>query len=260
MARPLKNNADYFPHDADMRNDPRIKAVRRKFGVEGYGIYSMFLEFLCDAEFFEFRNDSLSIELIAGDFDVSPERLTEVLEYCIKLDLFQVNRDSKIVDCKSLDNRLEALLSKRKRDRIELPTAITLENGVIDSESTQSKVNKSIVEETKEKESTENETAEVCVWPTFDDFWDLYDKKADKPRAEAKWKKIHQEAREKIILHVADYVKATPDKQYRKHPVTYLNNESWNNEIIKPNGKQHAFNPAESAKRIDEILKARGDS
>ena len=29
MARPIKNNADYFPHDADMRNDPRVKAQKK---------------------------------------------------------------------------------------------------------------------------------------------------------------------------------------------------------------------------------------
>jgi hypothetical protein len=34
MARPLKNNADYFPHDNDMRNDEKILALRRKFGLE----------------------------------------------------------------------------------------------------------------------------------------------------------------------------------------------------------------------------------
>lgn len=111
-------------------------------------------------------------------------------------------------------------------------------------------------EEETETES-EGASARVMVWPTFEDFWNLYDKKEDRPKCEKKWKKIQQEAREKIMLHVDDYVKATPDKQYRKHPATYLNNESWNDEIItKQNGKQ-VFNPPESAKRIDEILRAR---
>ena len=31
MARPKKNNADYFSHDNDMRNDERIIALIRKF-------------------------------------------------------------------------------------------------------------------------------------------------------------------------------------------------------------------------------------
>jgi len=31
---------------------------------------------------------------------------------------------------------------------------------------------------------------------------------------------------------------STPDKQYRKNPETYLNNKSWNDEIIGNNKKR----------------------
>lgn len=145
MARPIKNNADYFPHDADMRNDPRIKALRRKFGIEGYGVYSMLLESLTDADYFEFKNDSLSLELVAGDFDIETEKLVTILQYCFQLDLFQLDAVTNIISCKSLDKRLEPLLSKRKRDRKD----------VIADDNTQSKVKESKVDKSKEKQSTE---------------------------------------------------------------------------------------------------------
>lgn len=117
-------------------------------------------------------------------------------------------------------------------------------------------------EEEKKKKEVEEEgaTAQVCVWPTFDDFWSAYGYRTGRKQAEAKFKKIIQEEREKIMLHVVDYVKSTPDIKYRKHPATYLNNESWNDEIIIHNGNGKEFNPAESAKRIDEILKARSNT
>lgn len=89
-------------------------------------------------------------------------------------------------------------------------------------------------EETKEEEQEQEKNA-ANVWPSFDDFWNLYDKKTDRPKCELKWKKIKQAAREKIMDHLELYVRSTPDVQYRKNPETYLNNESWNNEII-PNG------------------------
>ncbi|MBL4705443.1 MAG: DUF4373 domain-containing protein [Flavobacteriales bacterium] len=44
MARPLKNNADYFSHDNNMRNDKKILAVRRKYGSDGYSVWCMILE------------------------------------------------------------------------------------------------------------------------------------------------------------------------------------------------------------------------
>ena len=48
----------------------------------------------------------------------------------------------------------------------------------------------------------------------------------------AKWKKLNAEDKAKIKIHVPAYVASTPDMQYRKHPLTYLNNKSWNDEII----------------------------
>lgn len=172
MPRPIKLNADYFPHDADMRNDPRIKALRRKFGIEGYGVYAMLLEFLTDADYFEFKNDALTLEIIAGDFDIETDKLTSILQYCFQLDLFQMDEKTSIISCKSLDKRLEPLLSKRKRDR----------NVVIDSDNTQSKVKESKVKKRKVKESKE-ESLRACDLPfVSEEFqntwteWELYRK------------------------------------------------------------------------------------
>jgi len=156
MARPIKNNADYFPHDADMRNDPRVKALRRKFKLEGYAIYNLILEYLTDAEFFEVKVDKLGIELMAGDFDCSTEILESVLNYAIDLGLIQ--SDNSILSCKSLDNRLEPLLSKRKRDR----------EVVIADDNTQSKVKESKGEKKKEEESTIDENFKIWTKDIFE--------------------------------------------------------------------------------------------
>lgn len=93
--------------------------------------------------------------------------------------------------------------------------------------------------ETETETNTRGETPAVCVWPSFEDFWQLYDKNNAMPKCLKKWEKIKQAAREKIMEHLALYVRATPDRQYRKNPITYLTNQSWNDEIIisKPNGQ-----------------------
>ena len=67
---------------------------------------------------------------------------------------------------------------------------------------------------------------------TFSKFWDLYDKKRSKPKAEKKWVSISLHEKQKIMAHVPKYVASTPDKKYRKDACTYLNNESWKDEII----------------------------
>jgi hypothetical protein len=70
---------------------------------------------------------------------------------------------------------------------------------------------------------------------SFDDFWDLYDKKVgNKDKLRGKYEKLSLQDRELIFLHVPKYKSANPDKQYRKNPETYLNNKSWLDEIIMP--------------------------
>lgn len=119
--------------------------------------------------------------------------------------------------------------------------------------------------ETKQKQETESETETnepadeappMTVWPSFEDFWDAYDKKVDKPKCEKKWKKINQGAREKILEHVPLYVGATPDPKYRKNPLTYLSNESWNDEIVLTN-EQARKNNKQSSRYLAAALQQR---
>ncbi|HSH52181.1 MAG TPA: DUF4373 domain-containing protein, partial [Bacteroidales bacterium] len=90
MARPKKDNADYFSHDADMRNDPKIKALRKKFGFMGYSIWCYLLEFLTDSDYFEIEWNELNIELLSGDFDCETSDLKSIVEYCIKINLLNI--------------------------------------------------------------------------------------------------------------------------------------------------------------------------
>lgn len=84
---------------------------------------------------------------------------------------------------------------------------------------------------------------------SFADFWNLYDKKEDRIKCERKWKALTNKERELCIQAVPAYVTSTPDKAFRKHPATYLNNKSWENEIIVP-GKSPPLTP----KTYEEML------
>jgi len=79
--------------------------------------------------------------------------------------------------------------------------------------------------------------AEIISVLEFEEFWTLYDKKVgDKTKLKTKWKTINEDERRKILEHVPLYKESQPDKQFRKDPQTYLNNKSWNDEIIFKNG------------------------
>lgn len=73
---------------------------------------------------------------------------------------------------------------------------------------------------------------------SFETFWNLYNKKTDRPKCEAKWSKLTTKDREYILKYVPKYVESTPEVQFRKNPYTFLNNRSWENEIIEYTGNE----------------------
>lgn len=85
----------------------------------------------------------------------------------------------------------------------------------------------------RNEEEVETETEGAArLWPTFEDFWEKYQKKVDRHKCEKKWGKVAQPDREKIMEHLERYIRSTPDVKFRRDPATYLNNRSWENEII----------------------------
>ena len=70
------------------------------------------------------------------------------------------------------------------------------------------------------------------VYP-FEEFWNDYEKKVGKKdKLVPKWRKLSDVDKINIKAYIPLYKTAQPDKKYRKNPETFLNNKSWNDEII----------------------------
>lgn len=155
MARPAKNSCDYFPHDNGMRNHRKIKALRNKFTNSGYCFYCMFLEYLTGADGNVFENSDLELELLSGDFGFSVTEISEMLNFCIKIEL--LFRDDNFIYSESLNERLapvylkrgkaKELSSKQKRLNGKYITEITEQPEVTVTEIPQSKVKEIKVKE-----------------------------------------------------------------------------------------------------------------
>lgn len=66
----------------------------------------------------------------------------------------------------------------------------------------------------------------------FEKFWDLYDKKVgDKKKCSKKFNSLSAETIQKIFDTLPDFMKSIKDKQFQPHPLTYLNNSRWNDEL-----------------------------
>lgn len=100
------------------------------------------------------------------------------------------------------------------------------------------------VQRTENENENINEDDNNSLNVPFEVFWNLYDKKVgEKERLARKWASLKKADREAAMKHIPIYKIAQPDKTYRKNPSTYLNNKSWNDEIIHSkngiNGKAH---------------------
>lgn len=163
MARPTKHNVTYFSHDVQMRNDVKIKALRRKYGHLGYSIWNITLEILGDAEYFEIEWNDLSIELLTPEYDCDSDELREVIDYCIKLNLLQI-KNGYLYSEKFTQRLEETVLVRRtgycsnnaKRNELKV---VNVNNNIVNdniygqSKVKESKVNNSIVNESIVNES-----------------------------------------------------------------------------------------------------------
>jgi hypothetical protein len=92
---------------------------------------------------------------------------------------------------------------------------------------------------TKLKENTLEIDAEVIDEFSFEKVWDFYDKKVgDKEKLRKKYEKLPAGDKQKIFEYIPAYKEAQPDKKFRKNLETFLNNKSWNDELIFDNGKE----------------------
>lgn len=98
----------------------------------------------------------------------------------------------------------------------------------------------------------------------FNLFWNAYDKKTGKTKVKQKFDKLKEQEIVKIMEHVPKYVDSTPDKNFRKDPLTYLNGKHWEDEIIQRTQIQtpktpKEYEPHSLQRKIVERLARDGD-
>lgn len=67
---------------------------------------------------------------------------------------------------------------------------------------------------------------------SFGVWWLLYDKAVGQPKCEMEWYNLTYQDRVEALRKVIPYTETTPEKKYRKHPINWLQDKGWNDEII----------------------------
>lgn len=97
----------WMKHDTDANSDAKLKKLRMKYGLEGYGLYWYCLELVAanvdkDNLTFELEHDA---EIISFDTGIHYERIQEMMTYMVSLSLFE--QDNGILTCLKLAKRLD---------------------------------------------------------------------------------------------------------------------------------------------------------
>jgi uncharacterized protein YdaU (DUF1376 family) len=110
------------------------------------------------------------------------------------------------------------------------------------NESTSKAYAKHMETETENETITINRTkAKIEILDSkFEEWWIWYDYKVSKDKAKKSWNKLNEQEKDLALQSVQAYVRSTPDKSFRKHPTTYLNQKSFNDEIITRNTKSQS--------------------
>jgi hypothetical protein len=115
VARPHKNNANYFPHDNNMWSDKKIVAIRNKFGLIGYAVWNLLLETLCESANFAISFSDSEVELLANYWGLDPAKLKDIFDLMERLSLIKI--DNGKLWSEKLRKRLKPVLEERKRKR-----------------------------------------------------------------------------------------------------------------------------------------------
>ena len=93
-----------------------------------------------------------------------------------------------------------------------------------------------IKDKTKRKTNTQPPAPADAVseFLSFDAFWQAYDKKQDRHKSAQRWEALSPADRQAALDSLPAYVAATPNRKYRKNPLTWLTGRCWLDEEVPP--------------------------
>lgn len=239
MARPRKENMDYFPHDTDASGDEKIDAMRAMFGNDGYAFYFILCEriYRTSAAELDISKPVLLVPLFKKLL-VTQEKFDEMIDASFELELFSQSDYSErgVLTSKGIKKRHEEVQKlrdkyRKKKDKPTSEQVFTRENTGDNSEKTGEETPERKVNKTKVNKTKVNKTE---IPPQFEEFWDVYPKKVSRQDAIKAWKnkivKVGIEPND-IIQSAKNYKTYVETKgteaQYILYPSTFINGDRW---------------------------------
>jgi len=256
--RNKKTTAEYFSHDVDASSDEKLIYLESLFGHTGYALYFKFLERMARSDGFKIEWNNIKKAIYASEFNISVTEIDKFVSESCRHEIKAFKIEDGMMFSSGLLKRMQPLLEKREynRKKYEEKKANEIKDKAISVTDKTISVTEMIQSKGKESKGKERKVKNKSTLPLpqvekqdskniiddFKDFWVMYNKPVDKKKCAAKWKKLKKEEKQIVFDNLPGYVLATPDKQYRKNPCTWLNNESWKNELPKGSKNEKAKN------------------
>lgn len=117
QARKKKYNADFFLHDSNAGNDPKIRALISKMGIAGYGMLFMLYEKLAASDYFEISIvEDYEKENLVSMLFTTEDQFDAFILYCTRFKLLILENGRLFSP--GLKKRLTPILERRLKDNI----------------------------------------------------------------------------------------------------------------------------------------------
>jgi len=125
----------WFKHDSNANSDAKLKRIKLKYGMEGYGLYWYCLEMVAQGVekhnlTFELEHDA---ELISMDTGIHQERVQEMMTDFTKWGLFE--NSNGIITCLKMAKRTDEYTQKLLKNIKSVPTLSVLTPDTIGTKS-----------------------------------------------------------------------------------------------------------------------------
>ena len=253
----MSKEAYYFSHDANARNDLKIKAMMAKYGYEGYGMYWAIVEMLRETKDYELPLEDYTFLALKREFNGCSADVQQYINDCIDtFKLFEAN--GQTLWSNSLKRRMAIMDEKREQARKAGKASAEKRRIIKENEQT---LNDRSTDDEQLKEKKRKENKDIYIVDS-EYLWSLYPEKKGKAAAMKKLPKLIKEyGKEQIERTIQRYMKDVEAKRRNGFPeLNYKNGSTFFNsgyvDYLDENYQEKEPVPVRQLKPI--IKKARG--
>lgn len=136
MARPVKKGLDYFPLDADIFSDKKMKILYSYFGADGFTLYTYLLCEIYKEGFYMSVNEDFYY-IVSSDLNMSVEKIGLIMNFLLERSLFDntLFESDKVLTSVGVQRRYQLAVSARAAKR---PITVNAKFWLLSDEETQS--------------------------------------------------------------------------------------------------------------------------